>query len=279
MKTAFICDSTLQVKEEFCEKYPLTVVPLEVRLDDEVYEDNVTIKPEEFFVKISNGMKPSTSQPSVGKILEVLENLKKEGYERVVAFSVSEKLSGTYSSFNQARELAEGLEVKLINTEQVARLAGRAVEKIVRDYENGKLEYEDIEETFADLRDKQNVLVTVENMDFLYAGGRLSKTQFFLSNMLNILPIITLKDGELAVTGKQRGMKKVIAKICEEIKEKNPKSLVLLHTNSEDLLEKVHSELVATFGDIPIEVELISPVIGTHAGPRAFAIAYLQYED
>ena len=68
MKTAFVCDSTLQVNEEFCKNYPLSIVPLEVRLDDELYEDNVTITPEEFYKKINSGMKPSTSQPSVGKM-------------------------------------------------------------------------------------------------------------------------------------------------------------------------------------------------------------------
>ena len=103
MKTAFVCDSTLQVNEEFCKNYPLSIVPLEVRLDDELYEDNVTITPEEFYKKINSGMKPSTSQPSVGKILEVYENLKAQGFERIVTFTVTSKLSGTYSSFTQAR--------------------------------------------------------------------------------------------------------------------------------------------------------------------------------
>ena len=54
MKTAFVCDSTLQVNEEFCKNYPLSIVPLEVRLDDELYEDNVTITPEEFYKKIND---------------------------------------------------------------------------------------------------------------------------------------------------------------------------------------------------------------------------------
>ena len=78
MKTAFVCDSALQINQEFEKNNPiLTVIPVEVRLDDELYIDNVTITPEVFYEKVNAGMKPSTSQPSVGRILEVYEKLKK----------------------------------------------------------------------------------------------------------------------------------------------------------------------------------------------------------
>lgn len=243
MKTAFVCDSALQINQEFEKNNPiLTVIPVEVRLDDELYIDNVTITPEVFYEKVNAGMKPSTSQPSVGRILEVYEKLKSEGYERIVAFSVSSKLSGTYSSFLQAKDLIEGLEIKVIDTEQVARMVGCAIEKIVKDYTAGTLAYEDIESKYKELLEKQNVLVTVETMDFLYAGGRLTKAQFLLSNLLNILPIITVKDGLLTVSGKHRGMNKVLTKMCEEIKEKNPKSLFILYT-SDDLLAKAQDTI------------------------------------
>ena len=277
MKTAFVCDSTLQVNEKFCKNYPLSIVPLEVRLDDELYEDNVTITPEEFYKKINSGMKPSTSQPSVGKILEVYENLKAQGFERIVAFAVTSKLSGTYSSFTQASELIEGIDIKIIDTLQVARIVGCAVEKIIKDFSNGNLAYENIEDECRKLLKQQKILVTIENMDFLYAGGRLTKTQFLLSNFLNILPIITIKDGILDVSGKHRGMSKVLTKICEEIKEKDPKSLIILYT-TDDLLKKAQDVVAKTFGNIETEAIIISPVIGTHAGPRAVGIGYLEYE-
>ena len=65
MKTAFVCDSALQINQEFEKNNPiLTVIPVEVRLDDELYIDNVTITPEVFYEKVNAGMKPSTSQPS-----------------------------------------------------------------------------------------------------------------------------------------------------------------------------------------------------------------------
>ena len=114
-------------------------------------------------------------------------------------------------------------------------------------------------------------------MEYLYAGGRLTKAQFVLSNLLNILPIITIKDGVLAVSGKHRGMNKVLSKMCEEIKEKNPKSLFVLYTTDE-LLEKAMSSIKKTFGDIEVETEIVSPVIGSHAGPKAIAIGYLGYD-
>ncbi|MGX7069666.1 DegV family protein [Gemella bergeri] len=279
MKTAFLCDSTLQVSEEFTKNYPLTIIPLEVRLDNRVYEDNVTIKSEQFYEYIKKGMKPSTSQPSVGKVLEVLNALKEKDYKRVVIFSISEKLSGTFSSFTQAKALIKDLEIKIIDTKQVARIAGRAIEKIIKDFSNNLISYNNIEEEYNKLLKKQNVLVTVETMDFLYAGGRLGKTQFILSNMLNILPIITIKDGALLVSGKQRGIKKVIKKMCEEIKEKNPQSLIIFHTNNNDLLEKTQNIIKEILGEIKTEIITVSPVIGAHAGPRAIAIGYLEYED
>ena len=111
MKTAFVCDSALQINKNFANNNPITVIPVEVRLDNEIFEDNVTITPDEFYERIHNGQKPSTSQPAVGKILSVYEELKQQGVERIVAFSVSSKLSGTYSSFVQAKELIDGIEI------------------------------------------------------------------------------------------------------------------------------------------------------------------------
>ena len=75
MKTAFVCDSTLQVNEEFCKNYPLSIVPLEVRLDDELYEDNVTITPEEFYKKINSGMNRLGFNEN--EILKLIEKIKK----------------------------------------------------------------------------------------------------------------------------------------------------------------------------------------------------------
>ena len=175
--------------------------------------------------------------------------------------------------------MIKDLEIKIIDTKQVARIAGRAIEKIIKDFSNGLISYNNIEEEYNKLYKKQNVLVTVETMDFLYAGGRLGKTQFILSNMLNILPIITVKDGALLVSGKQRGIKKVIKKMCEEIKKKNPQSLIIFHTNNNNLLEKTQNIIKEIFGEIKTEIVTVSPVIGAHAGPRAIAIGYLEYED
>ena len=104
-------------------------------------------------------------------------------------------------------------------------MVGIAIEKIIKEFEAGSLTFENIENRYLELSQQHNVLVTVETMQYLYAGGRLTKAQFVLSNLLNILPIITIKDGLLAVSGKHRGMNKVLSKMCEEIKEKNPKSL------------------------------------------------------
>ena len=142
---------------------------------------------------------------------------------------------------------------------------------------SSELSFENIEKRYAELSQQHNVLVTVETMQYLYAGGRLTKAQFVLSNLLNILPIITIKDGLLAVSGKHRGMNKVLSKMCEEIKEKNPKSLFVLYTTDE-LLEKAMASIKKTFGDIEVETEIVSPVIGSHAGPKAIAIGYLGYD-
>ena len=72
-------------------------------------------------------------------------------------------------------------------------------------------------------------------------------------------------------------MSKVLTKICEEIKEKDPKSLIILYT-TDDLLKKAQAVVAKTFGNIETEAIIISPVIGTHAGPRAVGIGYLEYE-
>ena len=73
-------------------------------------------------------------------------------------------------------------------------------------------------------------------------------------------------------------MKKIIAKICEEIREKNPKSLLILHTNNEELFTKVKEAVEKNFSNVKIETHIISPVIGAHAGPSAFGLGYFGYK-
>lgn len=277
MKTAFICDSTLQLNEEFSSKYNVRIVPLEVRLDSEIYEDNVTIKPIEFYEEISRGKKPSTSQPSIGRVLEIYEELKNDGYDNIVAFTLSKKLSGTNNSFEKAAEMIDNINIKIIDTEQVSRIVGYGVEKIIVDFYEGKVSISEIESYYYELRDKQNVLVAIDGMEYLYAGGRINKAQLAISNLLSIIPILTLKEGLIHVEDKHRTLKKSLRKMCESIKEKNPKSLVILHSINYELLEKVEDLIDELFGNIEVEKVIVSPVLGSHTGPNVIAVGYYQY--
>lgn len=277
MKTAFICDSTLQLNEEFSSKYNVKIIPLEVRLDNEIYEDNVSIKPIEFYEEISKGIKPSTSQPSIGKVLEIYEELKNDGYDNIIAFTLSKNFSGTNNSFEKAAEMIDNINIKIIDTEQVSRIAGHAIEKIIVDFYEEKVDISEIENYYFELRDKQNILVVIDGMEYLYTGGRINKAQLTISNLLSIVPILTLKNGSIHVEDKHRTLKKSLRKMCEAIKRKNPKSLVILHSINHELLEKVEDLINELFDSIEVEKVIVSPVLGAHTGPNVIAVGYYQY--
>ncbi len=274
-KIQIIIDSTTNLAEEFRER--VTVIPLTVAFGTKEYLDDIDLSRDEFYEKLeTEECIPTTSQPSPAAFEKAYEEVRQNGADAIV-ITVASELSGTYQSACIAAE--DYPEVTVIDSRSVAIGTGILVEYAVQCLENG-MEKEALVDTIIKKREDICLIALLDTVKYLVKGGRLSKTSAIAVNMLNIKPVIAIKDGEILGLGKARGSRRANNLLAEHIKEKgiNYELPVLLAYSgrSKEALENyindnrdLWSEHLKT-----LHTSQLCSVIGTHAGPGAIAAAF-----
>lgn len=277
MSVRIVIDSTTDLLPEVREK--LTVVPLTVHFGEQEYVDGVTISHKKFYeMLVESDVLPTTSQPAPDAFAEVYRQAQAAG-EQVVVITISSKLSGTCQSAMIAAEDFPGM-VWVVDSQTVAIGTGILAQLALRLNEQG-MTAADIAARLECEREKVHVIALLDTLEYLKKGGRISKTVAFAGGLLSIKPVITIRDGEVAILGKARGSKQGNNLLVAEIQKAGGvdfnKPLMLGYTGLSDaLLEKYvmdSGELWDGHGDC-LQSTVIGSVIGTHAGPGAIAAAF-----
>lgn len=275
-KIKIITDSTCDLPSYMIEKYDIEVLPLLVNIGEQSYVDGVDITLSELLRRIKDeNIFPTTSQVNPQRFLECYEKYLSEGY-KIISIHISSKLSGTYQSACIARDNLQSEDIIVIDSLNVTSGLGLLVVKACKIKEEG-YNFKAIEEEILNAIPHVKSALAFESLDNLVKGGRLSKTAGVIGGLLNIKPIITIKNGELQVMDKVRGSKKAINSILEYIDNigirKNEKCF-LLHIQNEDMLSSLRSNLQSK-GIQFVESE-VGCVVGCHAGPNACGIFFLE---
>ena len=277
MAVRIITDSTVDTGDRYKDR--ITVVPLTVTFGETEYIDGVTMDKMDFYRMLEQSPElPRTSQASPDTFARIFRTLQEQGEEAVV-ITVTSKLSGTYQS---ARIAAEDFpNVRVVDSRNVSIGSGVLAECALRCAEEG-MGLDELAEHLIQVRDDVCLLARLETLEYLLKGGRISRTTAFAAGMLNIKPVVTVKDGELAVLGKARGSKKANNLLIEAV-QKNGVDLfrpVLLGYSglSDELLQSYISDSRAIWeGNVdPLEQTQLCSVIGTHAGPGAVGVAFFR---
>ena len=197
MAIKVVTDSTADLPADVAKDLDITVVPLNVHFGEETFKDGVDMHPEEFFDRLVNEpILPKTSQPSVGMFLDTYRSLLEEGHD-VVSIHVSSKLSGTVNSANQAHEQSgAGERIVVVDSFQVGIALGNVVTAVAEVVRGGASKTEAVDAAYR-FKDQVNVYLLVETLEYLQKGGRLGKAQAFLGSLLQVRPILSVKDGEV----------------------------------------------------------------------------------
>lgn len=278
-KVKIVTDSGAKFTKEELEKYDIKIVPLTVQIDDTIYQDGVTITPEEFLDKMEKSQNlPQTSQPSIGVFQETYEECLKENPDMdILSMHISSGLSGTVNAARQAGALVKG-NVETFDTRQADQAEAfvvLAAAKVAA--EGGSLE--EVIAAAEDARSKTHIYLSFRSLDNMVAGGRLSKTQGLIGNVLNIKVGAKVDDeGKVDVVVKGRGMKTIKAfnqKVVDEMKTKKKMlSIGVTHTGIPEEAQAMADELNAIWPDVNIEVMVASPLIATHTGMGCLAILF-----
>jgi DegV family protein with EDD domain len=279
MAVKIVTDSLSDITEDLAKELGITVVPLYVRFGEEVYRDRVEITTDEFYHKLVHGdILPTTTQPSPGDFLNVYKKLAKETDE-ILVITVSGVLSGTYQSAMQAKDMVEEkCRIEVIDSRKVAMSLGLIVIEAAKAAKAGT----DLDK-LADLARKaiprSHLVIYFDTLKYLAKGGRIGKAQGLMGAMLSIKPILTIKDGEMAPLTRVRSLAAGMDYLYNFVPG-FPKieALAVEHATTPDEADKLVERISAIIPKERIYRSIVSPVLGTHAGPNAIALTVLEAE-
>lgn len=275
MSVRIFVDSTADLIPALREK--VTAVPLTVHFGDKEYADGVEITPDEFYKKlVASKELPTTSQATPYAFSEAFEEAVEAG-DTVVAVIISSGLSGTYQSATIAASEFPG-RVFVVDSRNVTISAGVLVEYAFRLLEQG-MDAESIAAELTAARGRVRLMAVVDTLEYLQKGGRVSKAVAIAGGLLSIKPIIGINDeGKIDVVAKVRGNKQANAAMNKRALEMDidfSMPVLLGYTGTSDaLLNKYIQESEAFLEGHAYGISVVGPVVGTHAGPNAVAIAF-----
>ncbi|TCT16801.1 DegV family protein with EDD domain [Natranaerovirga pectinivora] len=284
-----ISDSSCDIPDEIVKKYNIEIVPFYVSFDQvEYYKEKVDISITDFYSRLtSEEVFPKTSLPSVQDYINVFTKYIKEGKD-ILCLCLSDKFSGSYQSAVNAKNILEeeyeNAKISVVNSILATTGQGLLVIEAARMKEDG-LSLEETLEKIEILKETARVMFTVGTLEYLQKGGRIGKAKALAGTMLNLKPLLVLKEGELFPYGTIRGRKKSLKKIIEmtkeyfeEIKENfNEYNFAVTTGTFFDEAVKVKEELEEELG-----VKLDNPIfsvgvtIGTYTGPDPIGICFVK---
>lgn len=283
MKVAVVVDSTSYLPEHILTGHNIYTIPLNVVIGDKIFKENEINNKWYYAEMAALDELPTTSQPSIGDYILLLESLYRDGYTDVISFHLSAELSGTCQNARAAAASVDGINVHVIDSEIAAAPLG-----FMALYAAQNIDKKPLEEILADANEMKqkgnmNAFFLVDTLTNLQKGGRLSNAQAFIGGLLKIKPILEFQDGKIVAIEKIRTQKKAMLKIEEMLQAEFEKhagkelKACLIHANAEDLGKRYKIELEEKFPQVKFILQEFGPVVGTHLGEGALGIGFTTY--
>lgn len=280
MKTAIVTDSTAYIPQEVREKYNIHMIPLTVILGAEVYEEERDLTAAEFYEVIKTKELPTTSQPPIGKFVELFEKLA-ENYDEVISIHLSSGISGTYQGAISAGFMVEGLEVYAFDTEVSCMVQGFYAIEAAKLVQEGKSAAEIIP-ILDKLKETSHAYFMVDDLSNLQRGGRLSSAQAIIGSLLQVKPLLHFKDKLIVpfekIRTKKRAMKRIV-ELLGEATNGDSYYAVIIHANREEEAKEWKAELEKEFPNIEFSLSYFGAVIGTHLGEGSMGLGWMKKRE
>jgi DegV family protein with EDD domain len=281
MPVQILADSACDLPIDFYSEHNVTLFPLKVQVNGQEYEDVKTIDPKTVYDAIRAGDVPKTSQVSPLLFEEVFTKMA-ENNDDGIYIAFSSELSGTYQTsvmiFNQVKEKYPNFNLTIVDTKCASLGFGLVVKEAARLAAENVSKEEILKDVLFRIQHMEH-LFTVEDLDYLAKGGRVSKASAFLGGLLNIKPILNVEDGKLVPIEKVRGKKKVYRRIIELMKERGEnfrdQVVGISHADTEETLLEVKAMIEEELHPKGVFITSIGSAVGAHTGPGTIAIFFL----
>ena len=274
-----VTDSTADLTEQEIQDFNIHVVPLNITIQEEHYLDGETITKEEFKNKmIASSELPMTAQPSIGRFVELYDELGKDGSE-IISIHLMNSISGTVNAARQAADITEST-VTVVDSDFTSRSMGIIVREAANAAKEGK-SAEEVLEVIESTRERTKLYLTVLNLDNLIKGGRISRVMGAFSNLLNIKLFLEVINGKIEIVQKGRGLKSLQKKYDEVFEEMKAcpngiQEIGIMHAGLNEFNQSQIDTLRELFPDAKFTIVMTSPIIMSHTGVDAMAVTYLE---
>lgn len=277
-----VSDSTVDLPKEYLQSKQVPIISLSYIMDGVTYEEMDGLSHKEFFEKLRAGSLPTTSQINPEQAREALELFAKEGKD-ILYIGFSSGLSGSYNSVRMAAEdlKEEYPDINIITIDSLCACMGEGLllYKALELKEHG-MSMEEIAKWVE--ANKLHIChnVTVDDLNHLHRGGRISKTTAGVGSMIKIKPIIHMSDeGKLVVIGKERGRKKSLVSIVDRMEKQmqgyDNDIVMITHGDCIEDAEFVKKQVEERFGIHNVMINGIGSVIGSHTGAGVVAVFFM----
>ena len=274
-----ITDSAADFEPAELEQLNIYCIPLTVQIGENSYQENIDLSKDLFYSLLARSKEfPKTSQAPLQTVLDLYEDSKAAG-DQAIHITLSSALSGTYQSAVAARNLADFRECYIIDSRNATGGQRMLVEYAVKLRDEGRTA-EEIVTAVEALRDRIVLFACIDTMEYLYLGGRISRTVYTLSNLAQIKPIIRVDEqGGIAVPAKAMGMRKGMDALCKKLEQIPPDPgfpIYAMYTGDRTCGEKIALRIREMGLDVPdSRIINVGAAIGSHIGPNACGLVYI----
>jgi DegV family protein with EDD domain len=273
MTIKIVTDSTCDLPENVICDLGITVVPLFINLFDKGYLDGVEITRQDFYTNLPNyKVHPTTGVPGLNAFVKAYESLASNGATEILSIHISESLSGTVEVARAAAQEIDQIKVTVRDSGQLSLGTGFQVETAARMAKAGH-SMDEVLAVLDELMPRIFVTAGLQTLDYLRRSGRMNRFMAGLGSLLQLKPILTMKNGQPG-SERVRTSSKAEARIIEMLEEHQPiERFALLHTDATDEANAFLSRIKHLLPDNEIYSMDITPVIGVHIGPGAVGYA------
>jgi len=277
-----VADTTSGLPREVAEEYGIPVLPQIIIFGDETYRDDTELDTATFLEKLrSSPVLPKTAAPPPALFVPIFEELTAEGHT-VLCLHPSTELSGTVRAATVAAQDFPDADIRVVDTRTVAAPLATAVIRAAQWAKEGA-DADTILERMWALLERQQVYFVVDTLEYLHRGGRIGGAQALLGGLLQVKPILTLRDGRVEPFEQQRTHRRAVARLRELVLEgcpPGPHSFVsVMHADAEEEACTLAAEFSASLNVPEVPVYELPPAIVVHGGPGILAASFFSADS
>ena len=276
-KTAIMVDSGCDISQEFIEQYDIKVLRLKVLYGDRMYSDGLDIDPLEVYRRFPQEI-PTTSTPNMYEVSELVNEIKSEGYEKIIGITISSGLSGTYNAVAMAFE-EEDIETFAFDTKNISIGAGLLAMWAAKKLSEGWT-FEAVKHGLNDKINDSKVFFYMDTLDYLRKGGRISPAVAIVGKALNLKPIISCNEkGTYYTVSKIRGQHKGLEKLMDSLKDyigDKKAYLAIMNGDGTRYLDIIRARIKEMFPQCEVVVDKqITATMAIHTAPGLIGVGVL----